>query len=400
MLLLCANTSQAELAGPVITLKCSALNEALYRRVWVVFGTNYAFNGVAGPIHARVSAGATNISALAEFPLPWSDGRIAACISWAAADEPENADSVTLTLYPSRTNTVGSISPVNFWPDPYIDRPINPDVKKLRMDQWHFANWGQPSQGYRVWGEAREGGNMSICLETREGGNFNLIFPCNPNIRIEPGKNYCFSFRYLAKHKIDITPVILFKDKENRDLDHNKSVDSPRDDRVIFPADQWRLFALDFTVPDQAAFVMPYVKMTSAGILWLDDFALISRYPPMFRIKSLDNDYGLNASHARFKILSIKGREALVPVGEPGQAGGIEVWTLKVMRPEDTFNVQVSIGNGRYVKVKCSKDGLVEVPLFRKEQVSGIHFRFVGPDGRQLAKEVRYVNQRQTVLDF
>jgi hypothetical protein len=389
-----ANLAGAESVVPlVLRADIHSGNDPL-RRVWVVFDAKNSMGQSQGQLQAALTADGKPIPCLTEFPLPWPDNQVAACVSWKAADAPVKVGSLSLSFSPGRCKPVQGVAPANLWPDPYVDRPAHyGEAKNITPNEW----WYNGTKAEVL--EKTPGAGKALRLENAQAGNWYGSLNQPHHLKIEPGRSYIFSVRYTADRELSGLLQAYYRNaKTGKEMEYYECSAKPR---VYWRTDRWRMLAMPFTPPPEAATAWLCVKFTDAGVLWVKDFALVPVYEPAIRLIPLAEEYPLSARVARFELALLTGRDALIPVAESPPLG-VQAWTVKRLADDAGIKVFVSVGAEPGEREVARGDKrIVEAPLPGKAGIFEARFRFAGADGNVIATEKQSVRVRgPNALDF
>ena len=403
LLLLVALTAYAKAASlPAFDIERRALDPT--RKVQRVFLALPAGPGEDMPVSlkAALRCGARAIPVLSEYPLPWSDGRRALCLSWRTGEESRTGDRLRVTLSPGRRARLPGVPGVNLFPDPDLARPVHAGEGTARVDAWHFGASGKARKYERkaAVAERAPGEGPALRVRPSRAGNWSVWFYRRPNFAVTPGRRYVFALSYAtAKDMYGMLQVHFSVAGTNRPL-KGVRYGLSRKPWVYHGSARWRRRRVVFTAPERSGGAMVYAKVSSPGVLWLRDFAVAPVYRPAFDVEAVDQEYGLAERRARFKVTANLADESLLPAcGSPPK--GCEVWALRSWPKAPRFRVTVAAGWRETPRAApVSSRGIVEVPLPGRPGDFAVTFRFADPKGRLFAVIPRPIRVRAGVLDL
>ena len=303
-----------------------------------------------------------------------------------------------LILLPGRSQPIEGIEPVNRWPDPHLDRPVHTGAKNCKPNAWWFGGSGRARQYERKVAMVEDGpaSDRSLRIETSKPGNWSLVFRQRQNFAVTPGQTYLFSLRYKTPTDLAGYLRIYYVGRDGKMLQQHNLVLS-RKPRVFWASQRWRTWSLAFTPPEGAVGALGYIKIADAGVLWVDSVAVVPVYEPMFQVAAFDEERSLSETTAAFKVDTILGRAALLPI--PRARAG-QAWFVSEVPKGMPTKLLVRIGkDGREQEASVSRRGIVNVELPRKPGQLDIVFRLCDANGHTLATVHRAVQVRRTVLD-
>jgi len=170
-----------------------------------------------------------------------------------------------------------------------------------------------------------------------------------------------------------------------------------RKPRVFWASERWRTWSLEFTAPEDAVGALGYIKLTDAGVLWVNGVAVVPVYEPMFTVAALGEEYSLSERTAAFKVETVLGRAALLPVAD---VRGGQAWLVSEVPQGTPTQLFVRVGKaGQEQSVIASRRGIVRIRLPGKPGDLDVTFRLGDTNGHTLAVVHRTVRARRTVLD-
>ena len=367
-------------------------------RVWIVLDGDHPLGRTPGPLQGQLTCGDRRIPCFTEFPLPWPDGRTAAGVSWRGEDTHPQTEPLLLTLQPGFSPPIEGIVPINLWPDPHLGRPVHTGARNCRPNAWWFGGSGRARQYERkvaiVEQESERG--RAIRIETSKPGNWSLVLRQRQNLAVTPGQAYLFSVRYKTPTDLAGYLRIYYVGRDGKLLQQHNLVLS-RKPRVFWAGERWRTWSLGFTAPEDAAGALGYIKVADAGVLWVSGVAVVPVYEPMFTVATLDEEYSWSETSAVFKVDTILGRAALLPVC---MVHGAQAWLVSEVPKGTPTQLFVRVGEaGQEQAVVISRQGIAKVKLPGKPGDLDVRFRLCDADGQTLAAVRRAVRVRRTVLD-
>jgi len=368
----------------------------------VVFGADGLLARSAAGLQAELTFGDASVPNLVEHPLPWADGRLAACVSWATGGAPTVA-TAELSLRPGRASPAPGLKGVNLHPDPRLEHPIHSDGKAAIVDAWRFGAYGK-ARAYERKAEIAErapGEAPSIRVEPSQPGNWYVIFWKRPNFAVEPGRSYTFLMRHFTETTMSGMVQIHYAWDDSVTPEAKKKYDlTPKP--WAYPATPgWRPHITRFTAPEGALGATVHIKVSTPGALWLRDFAAVPDYEPIFRVTALDEEYGLADREARFRVDLDLSRQGLAPAAAEAPEG-VEVWEL-LKAPEDVANrLRVFVGSDdvKGSPAAATSRGIVTVPLPGKPGAVDVRFRLYDRRGQVFAEVRRTLEIRANVSDL
>ena len=392
----------AQIFSPIRLRDVPVKAKGEWRRVFVVMTQDHADRIPAG-LSAEIRVGSQRVPTLTEFPLPWRDGRLAACVSWRTTDGAASKGDCVLTLRPGRSPPAPGAQGANLWPDPGVDRPIHTGIKNLRTRAWYFGAYGK-ARGYDRKADVVErapGEGRSIRVEPSRAGNWYVVFWTRPNFAVEPGREYAFAMRYLTEK--DLSGMLQTHYTEGKTARPLRGVKAGLSGKpwVYEATERWRVKRIDFAAPKGAGGVTVHIKVCSPGVLWMKDFAAAPAYEPVFKVTALDQEYGLTDRVARFRVEADLEHEGVVPASEDRIASEIEVWALCQPLEKAAHEIRVQVNEGqKETTPRVTSRGVVEVPLPGKAGVYRARFRLILGDGRCLAEVKRPFVVRANASDI
>ena len=367
--------------------------------MWVTIREDTKLRQTPGQVQAVLRIGNEHVPSVTEYPLPHADGWVAACVSWRAQDEPTGKADLTLTFAPGRAEPIEGITPVNLWPDPYVDRPVNCGGP-AKHEEWYFGGHGKARQ-YEHRGVAAErtpGAGKSIRIETGKPGNWKLQLRQYHNLVVTPGEAYRFSLRYVSDSDYPGYLQIGYANSETRKAVGQTTVS--KKPRMYWATKQWRMRSLTFVPPANADRAHAYVSLAVAGVLWLDDFAAVPVYEPLIQVKALDEEYGMTDRHARFAVQILHDRDGLIRVVEGAVPSGFDAWVITRLPSGVPLEAYARVGeSGPERPVQLSQKGLVEVPLPQAAGRHVVRLRFARGNQGTVAQVERHILVRGNVQD-
>jgi len=319
-------------------------------------------------------------------------------VSWQEEEARPLTGSLLLTLVPGFSPPIEGIVPVNRWPDPYLDRPVHTGVKNCKPDAWWFGGSGRARQYERkvTMVEQGSGQGRAIRIETSKPGNWSLVLRQRQNFAVTPGQRYLLSVRYKTPTDLAGYLRIYYVDEGGKLLQQHDLVLS-RKPRVFWASERWRTWSLEFTAPEDAVGALGYIKLTDAGVLWVNGVAVVPVYEPMFTVAALGEEYSLSERTAAFKVETVLGRAALLPVAD---VRGGQAWLVSEVPQGTPTQLFVRVGKaGQEQSVIASRRGIVRIRLPGKPGDLDVTFRLGDTNGHTLAVVHRTVRARRTVLD-